>query len=287
MQALSGGEPIDRLFVSTRKGLFRLVRDGAWWSIERVSFLGDAVSLVALRRARRLALRGARARALRREAPALARPRRDVGGARRARLPQAARAARSRRCRTASRGHGAWSRSGRSRRAARPGELWCGTIGGGLFRSRDAGALVELVRALWDHPKRKEWFGGGADLPGIHSICVDPRDPQRHALGVSCGGVWRARTAARRGTLSSERDVRRVHAPAAPRRRGHPGPASRRAVPRRARTASGRSTTTASSAPTTAGAAGLTIPNVRPVGVRLRRRGPPEGARTRRGSSRR
>jgi len=46
------------------------------------------------------------------------------------------------------------------------------------------------VRSLWDHPKRKKWFGGGADLPGIHSICVDPRESQRVQLGVSCGGVW-------------------------------------------------------------------------------------------------
>jgi photosystem II stability/assembly factor-like uncharacterized protein len=68
--------------------------------------------------------------------------------------------------------------------------LWCGTIPGGLFRSSDDGASWELVRSLWDHPKRKKWFGGGADLPGIHSICVDPRDARRVQLGVSCGGVW-------------------------------------------------------------------------------------------------
>ncbi len=71
-----------------------------------------------------------------------------------------------------------------------PGLLWCGTIPGGLFRSSDDGASWELVRSLWDHPKRKKWFGGGADLPGIHSICVDPRDARRVQLGVSCGGVW-------------------------------------------------------------------------------------------------
>ncbi|MGQ0702615.1 MAG: exo-alpha-sialidase [Gemmatimonadales bacterium] len=71
-----------------------------------------------------------------------------------------------------------------------PGRLWCGTIPGGLFRSDDRGATWQLVRPLWDHPGRKEWFGGGADLPGIHSILVDPRDSNRIVLGVSCGGVW-------------------------------------------------------------------------------------------------
>ena len=73
---------------------------------------------------------------------------------------------------------------------ARPGSLWCGTIPGGLFRSDDAGMTWQLNTALWDHPKRLEWVGGGADYPGIHSVSVDPRDPRRVAVGVSTGGVW-------------------------------------------------------------------------------------------------
>jgi hypothetical protein len=68
--------------------------------------------------------------------------------------------------------------------------LWCGTIPGGLFRSDDRGESWRLVRSLWDHPKRREWFGGGAEYPGIHSICVDPRNGNRVVIGVSCGGVW-------------------------------------------------------------------------------------------------
>lgn len=71
-----------------------------------------------------------------------------------------------------------------------PGHLWCGSIPGGLFRSSDGGDSWELVRSLWDHPLRREWFGGGADFPGIHSVCVDPRDSRRVTVGVSCGGVW-------------------------------------------------------------------------------------------------
>ncbi len=70
------------------------------------------------------------------------------------------------------------------------GALWCGTIPGGLFRSGDRGQNWELVRSLWDLPERAQWFGGGYDFPGIHSICVDPRDSDRIALGISCGGVW-------------------------------------------------------------------------------------------------
>jgi hypothetical protein len=71
-----------------------------------------------------------------------------------------------------------------------PGLLWCGTLPGGLFVSRDGASSWALVRSLWDHPARKEWFGGGADFPGIHSVCVDPRDGRRILVGVSCGGAW-------------------------------------------------------------------------------------------------
>lgn len=76
-----------------------------------------------------------------------------------------------------------------------PGVLWCGTIPGGLFRSVDDGVSWELVRSLWDRPERGKWFGGGYDYPGIHSICVDPRDSSHVLVGISCGGVWRTRDA--------------------------------------------------------------------------------------------
>lgn len=71
-----------------------------------------------------------------------------------------------------------------------PGVIWCGTLPGGLFRSTDRGQSWEMIRALWDHPKRKQWMGGGADLPGIHSICVDPRNSRRVWVAVSTGGIW-------------------------------------------------------------------------------------------------
>lgn len=71
-----------------------------------------------------------------------------------------------------------------------PGVLWCGTIPGGLFRSTDHGESWELVRSLWDHPLRRRWMGGGADQPGLHSICVDPRNPDHVWIAVSTGGIW-------------------------------------------------------------------------------------------------
>lgn len=76
--------------------------------------------------------------------------------------------------------------------ADQPGRLWCGTLPGGLFRSDDHGASWSLVESLWNHPSRLKWMGGGADHPGIHSICVDPRDPRIVRLAVSTGGAWRS-----------------------------------------------------------------------------------------------
>ena len=73
------------------------------------------------------------------------------------------------------------------------GLLWCGTTPGGLFVSADRGSSWEMVQSLWDHPLRKEWFGGGTDVPALHSICVHPEDPAHVTIGVSCGGVWRTR----------------------------------------------------------------------------------------------
>jgi len=74
--------------------------------------------------------------------------------------------------------------------ADQPGVLWCGTIPGGVFRSADRGDSWQLVEALWSLPERKEWFGGGADWPGVHSICVHPDNSNWVLAGVSCGGVW-------------------------------------------------------------------------------------------------
>ena len=74
--------------------------------------------------------------------------------------------------------------------ADQPGALWCGTLPGGLFRSRDRGDSWELNRPLWDHPRRAKWMGGGMDVPGLHSVCVDPTDSRHVAIAVSCAGVW-------------------------------------------------------------------------------------------------
>ena len=75
------------------------------------------------------------------------------------------------------------------------GRLWAGALPAGLFVSEDRGESWRLVESLWLRPDRREWFGGGYDHAGIHTILVDPRDPDHVTLAISCGGVWQTRDA--------------------------------------------------------------------------------------------
>jgi photosystem II stability/assembly factor-like uncharacterized protein len=87
-----------------------------------------------------------------------------------------------------------------------PGRVYVGTIPGGLFVSDDGGDSFELNRPLWDHESRggnlfdgegsgkTHWFGtpaseGGEFAPGIHSVDVDAKDPNRVRVGISTAGV--------------------------------------------------------------------------------------------------
>ena len=172
----------DTLYAATRKGLFTLRSNGAGWSIADTSFLGDPVTALlpderdgTLYAALNLGHFGVKFH------------RSDDNGARWAELPTPA-------FPTASGDKDApsvlmiWTLVAGG--ADQPGVLWAGTLPGGLFRSADRGESWTLVESLWTVPERGEWFGGGYDDPGIHSICVDPRDSRALTVGVSCGGVW-------------------------------------------------------------------------------------------------
>jgi len=75
--------------------------------------------------------------------------------------------------------------------SAQAGRIYLGTESGGLFVSDDNGDSFRLNRGLWDQPGRMErWFGGGRDNPGIHSIVVDPADPDHLYVGISVAGVF-------------------------------------------------------------------------------------------------
>jgi hypothetical protein len=182
----------DRLLVSTRKGLFTIERKDGAWSIARVDFLADNVTLALRDR------RDGRTYAALNHGHFGAKLHRSSGSG----WEEIAAPA------YPAKPEGLVDRDGWGKDIpytlleifsletggpGEPGLLWCGTIPGGLFRSRDHGASWELIRALWDDPKRQKWMGGGTEWPAIHSICVDPRDSNIVRIGISCGGVWETR----------------------------------------------------------------------------------------------
>jgi len=72
----------------------------------------------------------------------------------------------------------------------RAGEVFIGTEPGGLFRSTDNGNSFQLNEPLWNNPTRPQWFGGGRDHAGIHSILLDPDDANHWYVGLSVAGMF-------------------------------------------------------------------------------------------------
>jgi hypothetical protein len=77
--------------------------------------------------------------------------------------------------------------------ASEPGTWFAGTSPQGLFRSADGGVNWEPFSYINDDPQYIEWMGtvqdGTPDGPKMHSIIVDPRDPQHLYFAMSGGGV--------------------------------------------------------------------------------------------------
>jgi hypothetical protein len=70
------------------------------------------------------------------------------------------------------------------------GVVYCGTQPAGLFRSEDWGRSWQPVDGINRHPSRKHWSGTGGGDSCIHSIEVDPRDPNHVYVCVSSGGSF-------------------------------------------------------------------------------------------------
>lgn len=170
----------DRAWVATRKGLFELRRSGEDWAVHDVDFLGDPVSAVLppqddgrMLAALNLGHFGVKvhasddAGATWHEVATPAYPEQPEG----AEGPP-------------------WKLVQIWSLEAAHGSVWVGTLPGGLFRSRDFGRSWALVDSLWRRKERLQWFGGGYDVPGIHSVCPHPARPGEVLVAVSCGGVW-------------------------------------------------------------------------------------------------
>jgi photosystem II stability/assembly factor-like uncharacterized protein len=60
-----------------------------------------------------------------------------------------------------------------------------------FFRSTDRGSSWEPIASVNEHPRRKDW-APGAGGPCLHTIIIDPRDPQRMYIGMSAVGTFRS-----------------------------------------------------------------------------------------------
>ncbi|MBP6338605.1 MAG: exo-alpha-sialidase [Vitreoscilla sp.] len=189
----------NRAWVATRKGLFELQRGaGGAWRIARSSFLGEPVSAV-LPPATQGPQAGRMLAALNLGHWGVKMQASDDAGQTWAEVatpqypPQPPRPeGEAAPLNFAGRAEAEWKLVMVWTLQAAHGTLWAGTLPGGLFRSADLGRSWQLVEPLWQRPERLEWFGGGYDVPGIHSICPHPQRTGEMLLGLSCGGVWRS-----------------------------------------------------------------------------------------------
>lgn len=67
--------------------------------------------------------------------------------------------------------------------------VWAGCEPTSLWRSTDGGAHFSLVRGLWDHPHRPQWFPGFGGA-AVHTIV--PREGATTIVAMSTGGVYRS-----------------------------------------------------------------------------------------------
>lgn len=184
-----------RAWAATRKGLFELRRSPAGWDIAQVHFLGEPVSMLLPPSAdgRMLAALNLGHFGVKLHASE------DAGG----RWEEVAAPAYPEQPADATgpewKLQQVWSLA-----QGGDGTVWAGTLPGGLFRSSDFGRSWSLVDSLWGRPERLEWFGGGYDAPGIHSLCPHPQRDDELLIGISCGGCWRTEDGGRSWALRAD-----------------------------------------------------------------------------------
>jgi hypothetical protein len=195
-----------RAWVATRKGLFEMQRKTSGWAVARVSFLGEPVSMVLppLPSGRMLAALNLGHFGVKVHAS-------DDAGATWHEVATPAYPPQPEQPAPGDRAPGGesplipwklvqiWSMQ-----ADAGGRVWAGTLPGGLFFSDDGGEHWQLAESLWLRAERAEWFGGGYDVPGIHSLCPHPTRADEMLVGISCGGAWVTRDRGATWALQAE-----------------------------------------------------------------------------------
>lgn len=74
-------------------------------------------------------------------------------------------------------------------RSPEPDTIYAGVDEAALHVSRDGGRTWDEVEGLTRHPSRPHWMPGGGGLC-LHTILVDPTDPDRMWVGISAVGVF-------------------------------------------------------------------------------------------------
>jgi hypothetical protein len=75
-------------------------------------------------------------------------------------------------------------------RAEEPHVLYAGAQPASLFISRDRGETWQINEGLYDHPHRGTMFPGNGGFC-LHTIMLDPSNPQRMYIAISTGGCYR------------------------------------------------------------------------------------------------
>ena len=76
-------------------------------------------------------------------------------------------------------------------RESEPNVLYAGAQPASLFKSEDRGETWTMNDALYDHPQRGQWNPGAGGLT-LHTIILDPTNPQRMYIAVSAAGCYRS-----------------------------------------------------------------------------------------------
>jgi photosystem II stability/assembly factor-like uncharacterized protein len=71
-----------------------------------------------------------------------------------------------------------------------PDTVYAGVEDAGLFRSGDGGRTWQELPGLRGHSSAPSWQPGGGGLC-LHTIILDPNDPQRLFIAISAAGVFR------------------------------------------------------------------------------------------------
>lgn len=75
-------------------------------------------------------------------------------------------------------------------RKEEPNVLYAGAQPASLFISRDRGETWSINEGLFDHPHRGKFFPGNGGF-ALHTILLDPTNPNRMYIAISTGGCYR------------------------------------------------------------------------------------------------